>query len=555
MTNCAQCKAEFEIADDERCHREQLSPTFSDRKYLIPDPTFCPDCRHQHRMAFRNERTVYKRVCDSCKKSIISIYPSGTDFPVYCAECWWADRWDPMKYGSDYDFSRPFFDQLRELIIQVPKIYADIFDCENCEYTNISIRNRNCFMAFAVMDCEDCFYSRKLRQCKNVLDSTYVYNSEWCYECLDCTRCYNSAYLESCSQCADSLFLADCTGCNYCIGCTNLRNKSYHIFNRPVSPEEFQEKLRQIQGHFSAYQILRIKFEELKRKTIHRSDHNNNVQECRGDYLENCKNCFDCYDVGDTEGARYVTDAMTSADFSMDCTATTSHSSYNYESVSTTDASYCCFTNRARDGAHHLIYCDSIYASQELFGCVGLRHKKYCILNKQYSKAQYEALAPKIIEHMKRAGEWGQFFPASLSPFGYNETLAQEFFPLNREQAKIQGWSWRNQDPKEYQKQPYTIPDYIVEVKGNILEVVLACEKTGRNFRVIPQELEFYRRQNLPLPRFHPDARHVDRFSLRNPRHLWSRTCAKCSKPIQTTYSPDRPEKVACETCYLKEVY
>ena len=37
---------------------------------------------------------------------------------------------------------------------------------------------------------------------------------------------------------------------------------------------------------------------------------------------------------------------------------------------------------------------------------------------------------------MKSTGEWGEFFPHELSPFGYNETVAQEYFPLNEAQAK-----------------------------------------------------------------------------------------------------------------------
>jgi len=38
---------------------------------------------------------------------------------------------------------------------------------------------------------------------------------------------------------------------------------------------------------------------------------------------------------------------------------------------------------------------------------------------------------PKIIEHMQKMGEWGEFFPSSLSPFGYNETVAEEYYPIN----------------------------------------------------------------------------------------------------------------------------
>ena len=68
-------------------------------------------------------------------------------------------------------------------------------------------------------------------------------------------------------------------------------------------------------------------------------------------------------------------------------------------------------------------------------------------------------------------------------------------------------------------------------------------------------ELAFYRKMQLPMPHFHPDERHDRRMALRNPRKLWDRTCEKCRAAIETTYSPERPEIVYCESCYLKEVY
>jgi hypothetical protein len=64
-----------------------------------------------------------------------------------------------------------------------------------------------------------------------------------------------------------------------------------------------------------------------------------------------------------------------------------------------------------------------------------VRGKEYCILNKQYSKEEYEALVPKIIEHMRTTGERGEFFDPSLSAFGYNETAAQDYFSLSRDAA------------------------------------------------------------------------------------------------------------------------
>jgi hypothetical protein len=99
------------------------------------------------------------------------------------------------------------------------------------------------------------------------------------------------------------------------------------------------------------------------------------------------------------------------------------------------------------------------------------------------------------------------------------------------------------------------IPDNIKEIPDEILNWAILCEKTGRPFKIQPLELSLLRKMNVPAPRLHPDQRHRDRFALRNPRKLWERNCAKCQKPIKTTYSPDRPEIVYCEGCYMKEVY
>ncbi len=53
----------------------------------------------------------------------------------------------------------------------------------------------------------------------------------------------------------------------------------------------------------------------------------------------------------------------------------------------------------------NLLYCYSSVQSHNCFGCVSAKQNEYCILNKQYTKEQYEELVPKIIEHMIKNGE------------------------------------------------------------------------------------------------------------------------------------------------------
>ena len=156
---------------------------------------------------------------------------------------------------------------------------------------------------------------------------------------------------------------------------------------------------------------------------------------------------------------------------------------------------------------------------------------------------------------MKETSEWGEFFPDFLSPFPYNESLAQEYFPMSKEEATERGYKWREKkiiDPSTYEV--CKIPDDITEVDDSVLKQTLVCENTGKPYRLVKPELAFYRKMNLPIPRLHPDERHRQRMALRNPRKLYDRNCPECQKDMKTTYAPERSEKVLCEECYLNAV-
>lgn len=154
--------------------------------------------------------------------------------------------------------------------------------------------------------------------------------------------------------------------------------------------------------------------------------------------------------------------------------------------------------------------------------------------------------------------EWGEFFPTTLSSFGYNETKAFESSPITKAEALKRGWGWKDDDELSQSLEmidAHAVPQDIADVPDQILEAIIKSEVSGKPYRIIPQELSFYRKRGLPIPRLHPHDRLEVLYARENPRILYDRQCAKCSKDIQTTYAPDRPEKVVCEECYLKEVY
>jgi hypothetical protein len=160
---------------------------------------------------------------------------------------------------------------------------------------------------------------------------------------------------------------------------------------------------------------------------------------------------------------------------------------------------------------------------------------------------------------MELTNEWGEFFPVSISAFCYNESKAQEHFPLTKDEVVAKGWAWKDdidQIPQVERIIPADrLPDSLDNIPDDVLNWAIKCERTGRPFLINKQELAFYRKWRILVPHFHPDERKRERIAQRNPQKLWKRECGKCGRAIQTTYAPERPEIIYCETCYLKEVY
>ena len=183
-----------------------------------------------------------------------------------------------------------------------------------------------------------------------------------------------------------------------------------------------------------------------------------------------------------------------------------------------------------------------------------LRKEQYCIFNKQYSKEDYFILRDRIIQHMKQSGEWGEFFPIKYSTFAYNKTVAHEYFPLTKENIAQRGWRWDPEDRSNFKPETYKLPDDTKDTPDTVCNETLTCEHCQKNYRIIQPELKFYRDMKLPIPRKCFLCRYHDRLQLRNPRTLFDRKCTKCQTNIQTTFAPERSEKVYCEKCYLETV-
>lgn len=518
----------------------------------LPEPTLCPDCRMQRRLAARNDRFLYRTKSALSGKPIIAMYNPKSDFVVYENEEWWGDEWDSLRFGREFDFTRPFFEQFHELQKIVPRFNLFNSGSENCDYVNYVTHSRNCYLMYGSWFSEDCLYSQTLSECKNCVDTLFLDKSELCYENVDCGNNFRAFYCQNCQGVSDSYFCYDCHGCQNCVFCHNLRNKQLHICNKPVSREEF-EKTVQAFSSYSEIKKARSDFKNIiEKEAIHRDVIQENNQNAVGDLLFNCKNAKQCFSVYRSEDVAYSARTFEQKD-SYDFEAG-GKGELMYENMSNDFSfnSIGCTTCEYMTDAH---YCDICFHCENCLGCVGLRHKKFCILNKQYIEDEYEKLYPKIVEHMRKTEEWGEFFPGKYSPFGYNETLAQEYYPLTKEEAVVKGYKWIDEENIAVQSQTYKIPDNIGDVMEEILGEVLVCKACGKNFKIVEQELGFYRKEHIPIPHHCPNCRHRARFLKRPPRHLWKRACSNCGGEITTSHSPEKKWKVYCEKCYLKEVY
>jgi hypothetical protein len=557
LRTCHQCAAPYDVTENDLAFYDAVSPVFGGKKEPLPPPALCPDCRYRERLAWRNERNLHRRTCAATGKSVISVFSADKAWPpVYEQAYWWSDQWDAKDYGRPFDASRPFFEQWAELFRAVPQLAMNNQESENCEYTNQSQRNKDCYMIFCSNGSRDCYYGMWYQKGVDNLDCLYTERCELCYELVNCSSCHSCAFSQNLENCSATYFSRDCIGCRNCFGCVNLRNKQYMFYNEQLDAETYARRLaEQNMGMASSVRAHREMSRVFSGRFPHKYYTGASIERSTGDYIRNTKDTDTCFNCRDAEAMTHCQDVWRSH-HCQDLTETVENSfCYSIEGCAT--GSNQLFSQKSCDLSDAL-YCSHCNFSKSLFGCVALRQSRYCILNTQYTQQEYAFLVPQIIAHMRKTGEWGRHFPAEHSPFGYNESVAQEYFPLVRDEALARGFLWRDtpeETPAVSKIIPASaLPDDIADIPDDILQWAIRCEATGRPFRIIAQELRLYRQMGLPVPRLHPDERHKNRMALRTPRRLWDRTCDSCQAPLRSAYAPDRPETVYCESCYQDSV-
>ena len=545
---CEKCNHNFVIEPDDSAFYGKLD---------LPLPVACSYCRWKYLLAFWAFGRFRIAKSALSGKTIITVLPESVPFPIYDRTEFVSDAWDPLVYGKDYDESRSFTEQLVELQSKVPHPHQVGLKNTNSDWTDDVWESKDAYLTRSAVGLDSIIYGYRLANCKNSVDITYSFDMERSYDCLYCFKSYNLKYSFNCRDCMDSYFLYDCRNCQNCFMSWNLRNQKYCILNQQYSKEDYFKKIEDY-NLFSRVSIEKLKKEmwlHVQQDAVHRPNYNVQAVQSGGNFLTNDKNCYNCYFFEESENCRYIFRGFRSKEI-IDSISPFGSEKCGLGALDQEGYGNTC--NLYASGCRFSSYLDACDESEYCFGCVGLRKKKYCILNKQYTKEEYESLVEKIKTDMKNRGEWGKFFPLSSAYSGYNLSLAQMQFPMTKEQALQFGAKWEEVVEPHYENivSGNDLPDSINQIGDDIVKQRILCPETKLSYNITQPELQFYREHGIPLPQRHFDWRTLERykpFSLMGVSQKGF--CCFCKKEIEHYYGLELGfEKIACLECYQREV-
>ncbi|MBI4058219.1 hypothetical protein HY408_00460 [Candidatus Gottesmanbacteria bacterium] len=117
-----------------------------------------------------------------------------------------------------------------------------------------------------------------------------------------------------------------------------------------------------------------------------------------GNQVHYSKNCYLCFDVARSENCAYMHDTFYSKD-SYDLTYCFK-AELCYECSDSARIYNCTYVDWSSDcfDCEYLTNCNDCHYC---FGCVELAHKRYCILNRQYTEEEYKKLVAEIKAALK----------------------------------------------------------------------------------------------------------------------------------------------------------
>ncbi|MSU26268.1 MAG: hypothetical protein EXS44_03340 [Candidatus Levybacteria bacterium] len=293
--------------------------------------------------------------------------------------------------------AQTFFKEIIKIIALGPKPASYILNSENCNYGEHIYYSKNLFFSFDCLNCSDSTYIYDSLVSTNSMDCDYANESDQCYESVDIHKCSNSSFLENCADIQDSSYSTSCVDCHDVFGCVLLRNKSFCIFNRQFSETEYHQQLEKYKK-WPLEKIL-LTIEELKKQyPITQTNELHNENSNYGNYVYYSKDCYICFDTSYSFDCGYNFNSSNNKN-SYDLTYSTENESC-YEMINSgknINSSYLAYSANCKN-SNYLINC---FGLKDSLGCFGLSHKQYCILNRQFTKEEYEKISQPLLEELR----------------------------------------------------------------------------------------------------------------------------------------------------------
>ncbi len=532
------------------------------KKIGVPLPTLSPTERWRKLLAYQNTQSLFKVQSAYSGKSIIATYQPETPFKIYEHQIWFSDKWDPLEFGRNWDDKKDFITQFIGLRKDVPRpnLVTNTTNV-NSDYTNASTHLKNCYLTFNTMNGENLYYFDCCDGSKDCVTCEGLFNCDSCYACQYLWDSYRCFFCEHSRNCLDSYFLYDCRNCQNCFMSSNLRNKKYYFRNQQLSKDEYEERMKEVNlGDYGELKKYREEFEKLKKDAFHKPDHNFRAVNSVGDYIENSKDCYWSAFIDDCQNNSYILGCLKYKDCHDLVGGAGGELCYEFITISTAN-NYNVRLSSQIDNSRNIEYSDLCRNCHDIFGCVGLDNKSFCILNKQYGEQEYWETLDKIKSAMLADGAYGEFFSPGLMPVPYRATFAATYDGFrDYENAGRYGYDVAELPVQKSETQgdivnADTLPPDIKDIGDDILQKIIFDKEHDKYFRLTPYELSFHRRYNLALPREHP------LITLQNFRDIYdirltfyNRNCKKCGVSIESTYNPERYKNVYCKECYESEV-
>lgn len=518
-------------------------------KAKIPAPTLCPQERERRRFAFMNDQHLYKRSIDNTGKMWITAYSPNKPYKVYDFDYWFSRNRESEKVD---DWNKTFNENFSYLLKNTPVAHKSCrWQLENSDYCNALVNAKNCYMSFHGISLENCMYVYDgVSNNTSCVDCDTINMCSFCFDCVQLKSCSSLFHCTNCTNCHNSYYIDNCIWCHDCFNCVNLVNQSYCINNKQYTKEEYQKAIKNIKLENRLEQAKVVWCNQIECE----NSFGNNYIWCRNcsfsNTLTNCENTKysnDIPDMKDVYDGRWI-----SSEFGLETWASwyTHHCLFGFVVLYTNDSLY----SRQCDNCNNI------------FGCVWIKDKNYCIYNKEYSKEDYNKIVPQIIAQMVRNKERWEFFNPLLSYFGYNESIAMDYYPLTKEEA-LKMWFKREDYEAPFPKVEKYVPweklpkvwCKLIQMKRPeflkwILNYAIVCEVSKKPFRLTKQEIDFYIKHNLPLPTKHPWVRHQERFAKKDPAVMCLTHCEDCGDTILSVHKPWQGKTILCEKCFYKGI-